>query len=284
MLVLSIVLAVPGSVAAQPPPCTATPSLVKAGYPLPSGTGETSGLAASARYPGWGWMIRDSGHPPSLYAVRFRGRWGHAVREVRVLGADNTDWEDVAYATNRDGTGRLYVVESGQTGRGRFIYKIPEPDPDGRARVTRSRRYRYAFPGGRRYNTEAAFFYKSRLVLVTKTSPARLYRFEKRLSPRRVNRPRFIGELRGALRVSLTRVSPDGRTLVAANHNRLYVYRAGRDDADLPEFVSRPPVWQGALGAGDNVEAGDFFPAGDCDLVLLAESKRVYRVLTGPDP
>ena len=30
---------------------------------------------------------------------------------------------------------------------------------------------------------------------------------------------------------------------------------------------------------GDNVEAGDFFPLGSCDVVMLAESRHVYRVL-----
>lgn len=266
-----------------PAPCDAAPTVVRRGFPLPSGTGETSGLAASSRYPGWGWMIRDSGHSPSLYAVRFQGERGHAVREFRVAGGRNTDWEDIAYARNADGSGRLYVVESGQTGWDRAIYKIGEPDPARSGRVMRFRRYRYAYPGGRAYNTEAVFFHRGRLVLVTKTAPARLYRFEQRLAPGRVNRPRFVGVLRGAPRVSVARVSPDGRTLVAANHGSFYVYRAGRTDADLDDFVSRGPVWEGSLEPGDNVEAGDFFPAGGCDVVLVAESKNVYRVLSRPE-
>lgn len=282
--VLSLILAAPHSAVAQPPPCHWTGSVIRHGYPLPSGTGEASGLAASSRFPGWGWMIRDSGHPPSLYVVRFRGRQGHVIREVKVIGADNTDWEDIAYARNPDGTGRLYVIESGQSGRDRFIYKVPEPDPDGPLRAIPSRRFRYAYPGNRHYNTEAAFFHQSRLVLVTKTAPARLYRFEERLSPGRVNRPRFIGTLRGSPRVSVARVSPDGRTLVTANHNWLYVYRATSEDADLAHFIARRAVRRERVGVGDNVEAGDFFPAGDCDLVLVAESRNVYRVLSRGEP
>ena len=30
---------------------------------------------------------------------------------------------------------------------------------------------------------------------------------------------------------------------------------------------------------GDNVEAGDFFPLESCDVIMLAESRHVYRVL-----
>ncbi|MGH9037461.1 MAG: hypothetical protein ACRD0O_17025, partial [Acidimicrobiia bacterium] len=248
---------------------------------LPSGMGETSGITASGRFPEWGWVIRDSGHPPSLYAVRFLAGGRSVVREIRVAGADNTDWEDIAYARNRDGTGRLYVVESGQTGRDHYIYKIPEADPLGPKRSVGFRRYRYAYPRGRHFNTEAAFFHQGRLVLVTKTSPARVYRFEGFLSSRRVNRPRFVGVLRGARTVSVTRVSPDGRVLVAANHNRLYVYRSAIPSADLSQFVARRPDHSELVGRGDNIEAGDFFPFRRCTLLLAAESKNIYRLAPG---
>jgi hypothetical protein len=226
-------------------------------------------------------VIRDSGHPPSLYAVRFLADGRSVVREIQVVGAENTDWEDVAYARNQDGTGRLYVVESGQTGRDHYIYKIPEPDPLGPKRSVRFRRYRYTYPRGRHFNTEAAFFHQGRLVLVTKTSPARVYRFEGLLSSRRVNRPRFVGVLRGTRRVSVTRVSPDGQVLVAANHTRLYVYRATVPGAALTQFVARRPDRTVVVAAGDNIEAGDFFPFRRCDLVLVAESKNIYRLAPG---
>ena len=276
-VVLAAVTAAPGAGAqTAPPACPAG----RAGA-LPPGTGETSGITASSRFPGWGWMIRDSGHPASLYAIRFLPDGRTLLREIRVAGADNTDWEDVVYARNRDGTGRLYIVESGQTGRDHFIYKVPEPDPLGHRSSVGFRRYRYAYPRGRHFNTEAAFFHQGRLVLVTKTSPARVYRFEDRLSERRVNRPRFVGLLRGARTVSVTRVSPDGRVLVAANHNRLYVYRSQTPGADLSQFLARRPDGARSVGNGDNIEAGDFFPFRRCALLLAAESKSIYRLNPG---
>ena len=275
-----VALSLPPPAGARTAPCTAAPEVVYQGYPLPSGTGETSGLVASSRHPGWAWAVRDSGHPPNLYAVRFRGRRGHVVRAVRVAGADNTDWEDVAYARNRDGTGRLYAVESGQSGRDRFIYKIPEPHPEAGPGRVGQRRYRYAFPGDRHFNVEAVFFHHSRLVLVTKTAPARVYRFEERLSERRINRPRFLGVLQGSPQVSAARVSPDGHTLVVANHGWIYAYQADGPDAELSGFLGRRPAWRKQVAAGDNIEAGDFLPVGSCNLVLVAESKNVYRALT----
>lgn len=270
----------PAGAGSRPAPCTTSPEVVFQGRPLPSGMGETSGLAVSTRHPGWAWVVRDSSHPASVYAVRFRGRGGHVVREVPVRGAVNRDWEEIVYATNRDGTGRLYVVESGQSGRDRFVYKMGEPDPGGAAVIHGHRRYRYAFPGNRHFNVEAAFFYQSRLTLVTKTSPARVYRFEDRLSERGTNRLRFVGILRGSPRVSMARISPDGHALVVADHNWLYAYEAAGAEADLREFLVRPPAWKQRIADGDNVEAGDFFPGSTCHVMLAAESRNVYLALT----
>ena len=129
--------------AAVAPPCPGAAARVVGGYPLPAGTGEVSGLVASTRYPGWGWMIRDTGHPPDIYAVHFPGANApHEVRVIRVLGAAAVDWEDIAYQD-----GKLYVIGSDQGRRARFIYEIPEPDPLG-APVTRlGARYACAYPG-----------------------------------------------------------------------------------------------------------------------------------------
>lgn len=277
ILVLVVGL-IPGPVAAEVGACLGSRS-VHRGYALPPGTGEVSGFTASMRYPEWAWMIRDSGQPASLYAVNLRGALGHVVREVRVAGARNVDWEDIAYAQNPDGTGRLYVVESGQSGRSRFIFKIPEPDPRSATEAARYRRYAYVFPNNEHFNVEAALFHDDRLTLVTKTAPARLYRFEERLDDRRVNRPRFVGVLRGSNHISLARLSSSGTTLVTANHRSMSIYRAPDDGRGLDKFAGRAPASHHEIGANDNIEAGDFLPVTTCHMVLLAESKQVYRVV-----
>src|SRR5437660_187171 len=61
---------------------------------LPKESGEASGFAASQRYPGALWMIRDSGHPPDLYALRFDPDGVATNRVMPVAGANNHDWED----------------------------------------------------------------------------------------------------------------------------------------------------------------------------------------------
>lgn len=231
--------------------------------------GEVSGMAASWKYSGVGWMIRDSGHPASLYAVRMGKNGKTTQREVRVLGARNVDWEDVTVLA-----GRIMVVESTQSGGGRWIYEIPEPNPDTARTARVARKYRWAYPGGDTVNTEASFAFDNRLALLTKTRPGRLYAFDV-LKPGVVNTPRRIGNVPGANRVSMARLSPDRRVFVTADHERLSVWR-GR--VERLTDLTRAPDSRRVVSAGDNVEGGDFFPVGSCSLVLLSESKNAYRL------
>jgi hypothetical protein len=214
---------------------------------LSRGLGEASGLATSWLHPGVGWIIRDSGHPPSIYSLRIRN--GHPiVREIKVLGAENTDWEDISYSRGPDGRGRLWIVESMQSHRDPYIYEVVEPDPDHATTVPLLARHRYQYPGGGFRNTEASIWFEDHLILATKSSPTRLYRFATLDGPG-THWPAYVGELNGEPRISMLRASPD--------HSAY-----GR-----------------VTFRGDNVEAGDFFPLGSCDVVMLAESRHVYRVL-----
>jgi hypothetical protein len=283
---LTIPPVVAGPAAPDPPSC---PDVVRspmvAGYPLPSAAGDASGLIASPRYRGWAWMVRQHTRP-YLYAVHFPGADApHELRAIRVLGATNLDWEDVVYQD-----GKLYLMESDQAwvreGHGertRVIYEVPEPDPLGPSSVRLSAVYRYAYPGGRRYNTEAAFSFAGHLVFVPKTTPAQLYRFDQPLSPQRVNPLRFVASLAGSNTVSLAAVSPDQKTLVLANHEVLFAYQLPNPAQYLWQFATGP-VQRRRIDVGDNVEAGGFFLTGQCKLVLAAKSTTVYRILLSRPP
>jgi len=243
---------------------------------LPAGTSEASGFAASSRHPGWGWMIRDSGHPASLYAVRVDASGGvREVREVKVPGAQNRDWEDVNYTVGADGRPRLWAIESGQSGGTPYIYEILEPDPATAKTATLLHRHAYAYPDLGYANTEASFFYGGQLVLVTKTAPGRVYRFEKPLSDRTVNRPAFVGTLPGAIRISVARLSPDKSVLITATHTTMTAYRSAGGQS-LTALMRSQPVVVRKVSPGDNVEAGDFIPWAHCNFLLLAESKTTY--------
>jgi hypothetical protein len=240
---------------------------------------EASGLAASKRYPGVGWVIRDSGHDPSIYSFRMAGDRS-VVREIKVLGADNRDWEDITYSVGPDGKGRLWIVESMQSSRDPYIYEVVEPNPHTAETVRLERRHQFQYPGDRFQNTEASFWYDGHLVLATKSSPTRLYRF-KSLAGKGILRPQLIGALEGAPRISVLRPSPDHSALVASNHETVWVFTGKGKGSDLADFVGKKPASRDKSFHDDNVEAGDYFPAGSCRLLMLSEKKNVYRLSVG---
>jgi hypothetical protein len=244
---------------------------------LPKESGEASGFAASQRYPGALWMIRDSGHPPDLYALRFNPDGVATNRVMPVEGANNKDWEDVTRFDRPDGSSALWIVESGQTGTERYVYEVPEPDPDHDVVAHAVARYAYSYPDAKS-NTEAAFTYDNRLVLVAKTFPAKVYRFDKPLSTSGVNVPTLLGELSDSRGVSVAKPSPDRHWLVTATHDTLFIYR-NRGSGSLEDFLDREPFHALVIAPGDNVESGDFDPAfGDCTMILGSENRNSYRV------
>ena len=244
---------------------------------LPHDSGEASGLASSPLHAGVAWMIRDSGHPASLHALRLGPDGTATSREIPVQGAANRDWEDVVHTVGPDGHGRLWVVESGQGGGGRAVYEIPEPDPDTATAARAVARYPYAYPDGSA-NTEAALAWDGDLVLVTKNFPARVYRFTEPLVAGRVNKPVFVGELSDSNGISVARPSPDHRWIATATHDTVFVYRNAAAPGTLEGFMDQEPFHVLVAAPEDNVEAGDFFPAGACDLWLLSETRNTYRL------
>jgi hypothetical protein len=92
---------------------------------------ESSGVAASRRYPGILWTHNDSGDEPRLYAVRYTGE---LVARYDVLGARAVDWEDMALGPcpwNLAVT-CLVVGDIGDNQERRtrvILYFVEEPDP-----------------------------------------------------------------------------------------------------------------------------------------------------------
>lgn len=88
---------------------------------------ESSGLAVSLRQPGLFWTLNDSSGEPCVYAIDDTG----ATRgKIRLPGAVNFDWEDIASAPAEDGTPHLYIADIGDNLGVRptvTVYEIPEP-------------------------------------------------------------------------------------------------------------------------------------------------------------
>jgi hypothetical protein len=96
------------------------------GYVRSERASEISGLAVSPRTPGLLWSINDSGDGPFLYAL---GEDGSDRGTVRVRGAQNIDWEDLA-AFELDGKSYLLIADVGDNLSWRpavTLYVVEEP-------------------------------------------------------------------------------------------------------------------------------------------------------------
>lgn len=321
-----------------PPACPPNWDPVEPMAQLRDGLGEMSAFVASPTHPGWGWGIRDSGRPASLYAIKPKKDGSAQAREYSARGLSNRDWEDMAWTPGpAPETGHLWVLENvgnGWTGN-RWIYQFEESDPEepqapppvrtaplatsptstppttaaspttaappsttsttaASSTTTSSTTappppppspppaeanligtYEWKYPDGQA-NSETMFVFDGDLVLVTKTEPSRVYRFDGPLVESVVNVPSYVGTLPAGERLSVAALSVDQRTLAVSSHGKLDVYENRGNPHDLAALISNPVVRH--VMPPDNREGGSFFPHGSCDLLLVAESKTVWML------
>lgn len=146
--------------------CDIEPSVLVA---LPEQLEETSGIATSRAHEGIFWTHNDSGDDPLVYATDASG----AIRaRVRIAGATNRDWEDMALAPCEPGGDRdcLFIAEIGDNSE-RYdnvaVYRVPEPDPPGDTVTGTADILRFTYPGGPR-DAEGLFVTDAGIHVVSK--------------------------------------------------------------------------------------------------------------------
>jgi hypothetical protein len=231
---------------------------------LPDELRESSGVEpAGAGDEGIFWTHNDSGGEPVLYAV---GPDGEVRGRVRLRGATNRDWEDLAGGPCDAGR-CLYVADIGDNAAVHpeiVIWRVPEPAPgDG---VTAAERFAARYPGGPR-DAESLFILPDGSVyLLTKgrDTPVELYRWPLPLAPGPVElepvrtlapQPEQTGDM-----VTGAASSPDGRWVAVRTYSTLSFYRTGAllGDGGPAMTVDLVPLGepQGegvAFGPGDTV-------------------------------
>jgi hypothetical protein len=145
---------------------------------------EASGLAASRRDENVLWAVNDSGNPALLHAL---DREGRDLGQIRVEGARDTDWEDIA-AFRLGETPYLLVADIGDNGAGRsryYLYVVEEPMPAAGGTVPLAWRVAFAYPQGPRDAESVAVDVENgRVLLLTKRdSPPRVYSVPLRPEP-----------------------------------------------------------------------------------------------------
>lgn len=113
---------------------------------------ESSGLAPSLAVPGSFLTINDSGNPASLF--RFDKR-GQITAEIRLEGAVNFDWEDMA-VWKQGSTSWVLIGDIGDNARIRAsisVYRFKEPTLGGVSDTTSFERFEFKYPD-RAHNAE----------------------------------------------------------------------------------------------------------------------------------
>jgi hypothetical protein len=200
---------------------------------------ESSGVAASRRYPGILWTLNDSGHDAWLFAVDTLGRDYGAFA---VSGAENVDWEAIALGPCGD-RDCLYISDTGdnsQTRRNATVYRVPEPAIPARARQTRrAEALEIRYPRARR-DVEAAFVDSAGTVyLITKEDPL-VYRIPPDAWKKDgVVTVQEVGPLpieTGSLgnRVTDAALAPRGRVAAVRTYVAIYLFALAADGSLLP--------------------------------------------------
>ncbi|HVF10688.1 MAG TPA: hypothetical protein VNA16_07790 [Abditibacteriaceae bacterium] len=208
---------------------------------------ESSGLAASRRYPGYLWTHNDSGDNSRLFLINQQGQ---TVATVLLEGAGARDWEDMAVA-GKGSDAWVYVGDIGDNLGWRptvVIYRWREPELDfskGAVSLTvPCERLILAYPDGPHDAETLLATTEGNLIIVTKTMGASLiFKTPQPFKAGATQKLERVGTYRfgaangfGALTTGGD-LSPDGKRLVIRTYLQAYEW-------NLPAQSPWTAVWQ----------------------------------------
>ncbi len=223
---------------------------------------EISGITASLRQDDLWWVHNDSDDIPRIFALDSNGL---VVVTLRVPGAVNEDWEDIAAAPGPDGSPSLYIADIGDNERERdfvVIYRVKEPDLSKGTDIESTSSvepFQFRYPDGP-HDAEAMVIdgAAGRLYVITKADGANCQIFRSPL-PLRLGESMTFEQVTGAAasaasvwrRVTAAAVSRDASRMVVRTYFSAVelVRRNGRDFESMfaaaPQPVTLPLEQQG---------------------------------------
>lgn len=231
--------------------------------PLPDDVQETSGLAASRAHPGVLWTHNDSQGDSALFAVDSAGA---LIGRVRVAGATNRDWEDIAVGACDPGSPSscVFIGDIGDNSERRdaiVVYRIPEPDPRADSVSTTADRLEATYPD-RAHDAEALFVTDAGVHVVTKgrSGSIDLFRLPPPYRPGRAATLTRVQQIAPpptsvSAQVTAAAATPDGRTIAIRTYSGIRFFEP---DGDTLRAIGDPADFLGpAQPQGEGVDFTD---------------------------
>lgn len=161
------------------------------------------------------WTIEDSGNKNNIYGLDLSGK---IVKDIDIDNANNEDWEDLT----SDTSGNLYIGDFGNNNGKRklfTIYKVSNLDTD----ETDAKRIDFELPkAAKSEDFEAFFLFKDHFYIFSKANTSVIL----------LKVPNTIGKHTATYvtkmklkekhsKVTSAAISPDGKTVVLLNHDKL---------------------------------------------------------------
>lgn len=245
----------------EPAPAGKPARLVVSGNFEDPDIAEASGIASSRREPDLLWVHNDSGSKARLYAADVRGA---ARGRIKLGGADNDDWEDMAAFTH-DGAPMLVVADIGDNDARRKkvrLYVVAEPDLGEEVfpEIEPAAEIEFRYPDGPR-DAEAIAVDAANgrvLILSKRDRPPRLYAVPLAPESDETVTATFLGPVASLPRPSRRNVdfalksknwfwqptsmdiAPDGSALVILTYGAVYYYARGEAEDWLAALERLP--------------------------------------------
>jgi hypothetical protein len=182
------------------------------------------------------WMLNDGGGANKIYQISSKGK---LLKELEIKNAKNKDWEELA----KDKEGHLYIADTGNNYNKRkdlVIYKISDPNKEKGDKIE-AEQIAFNFPEQKKYppkkskllyDTEAMFFAKDSLYLITKNraepfkGEALIYRIPAKKGDYQAT---LLGEFIPCTEFSVCKItaadiSPDGKTIALLGYGKLWLF------------------------------------------------------------